>query len=59
MDTLNWDIIKLLDKNKNFIDIGAWVGTTCLYGSLLSNHVYTIEADPIALIDLNKKIFKT
>ena len=27
------------------IDIGGWIGTTCMYGSRKSKHVYCIEAD--------------
>lgn len=36
---------KFLDKNKIFIDIGGWIGTTCMYGSRNSKHVYIVEAD--------------
>jgi FkbM family methyltransferase len=36
---------KYLDKNKIFIDIGGWIGTTSLYGSRKSKHVYSVEAD--------------
>ena len=45
-----------LRKDKNFIDIGAWIGTTCLYASLSSKHVYSIEADPISIQDIKKNI---
>jgi FkbM family methyltransferase len=34
-----------LDKNKIFIDIGAWIGTTCIYASRKSKHIFAIEAD--------------
>lgn len=47
---------KILDKNKNFIDLGAWIGTTALYASLLSNHVYAVEPDPVSLLDLQKNV---
>jgi len=43
---------KFLDKNKIFIDIGAWIGTTCIYGSKFSKHVYAIEADPLSYQDM-------
>lgn len=43
---------KLLDKNKIFIDIGAWIGTTSMYGSRKSKHVYCIEADNKAFNDM-------
>ena len=36
---------RFLDKNKIFIDIGGWIGTTCMYGSRKSKHVYSVEAD--------------
>jgi FkbM family methyltransferase len=42
-----------LQKDKVFIDIGGWIGTTCIYGSKKSKHVYVIEADPIAFADLS------
>lgn len=34
-----------LNKNKVFIDIGGWIGTTCMYACRKSKHVYSIEAD--------------
>jgi hypothetical protein len=36
---------KYLSKDKIFIDIGGWIGTTAMYGSRKSKHVYSIEAD--------------
>lgn len=56
----NWENqrINLLDsylsKNKIFIDIGAWIGTTCIYASRKSQYVYAIEADKYALKDLEQ-----
>jgi len=47
----NWeaDTFKVFDtllrKDKIFIDIGGWIGTTCMYGSRKSKHVYSVEAD--------------
>lgn len=38
---------KYLDKNKNFIDIGSYIGTTCMYATRKSKHVYCIEDDNI------------
>ena len=43
---------KFLDKNKTFIDIGGWIGTTCMYGSRYSKHVYAIEADKKSFDDM-------
>lgn len=36
---------QFLNKNKVFIDIGGWIGTTCMYGGRKSKHVYVVEAD--------------
>lgn len=46
-----------LHKDKIFIDIGGWIGTTCLYGSRKSKQVYVVEADPFSLIDLKHNSF--
>lgn len=43
---------KYLSKDKIFIDIGGWVGTTAMYGSRKSKHVYSIEADNNSLNDM-------
>jgi FkbM family methyltransferase len=40
---------KFLNKDKVFIDIGGWIGTTCLYGANKSKYVYVIEADPLSV----------
>ena len=44
---------KFLDKNKIFIDIGSWIGTTSIYGCRKSKHVYCIEAENEAFNDLS------
>ena len=36
---------KFLNKNQIFIDIGGFIGTTCMYGIRKSKHVYCIESD--------------
>jgi FkbM family methyltransferase len=36
---------RFLKKNKTFIDVGAWVGTTGMYGSRLSKDIICVEAD--------------
>ncbi len=43
-----------LDPTKNFIDFGGWIGTTCLYASHKSSHVYVVEADRESLAYLKK-----
>jgi FkbM family methyltransferase len=48
---------KYLEKDKIFIDIGGWVGTTSIYAAEKSKYVYVIEADPEsfdALVKNNK-----
>jgi FkbM family methyltransferase len=44
---------KFLDKNKIFIDIGGWIGTTAMYGSRKSKYVYSIEADTKSFNDMS------
>lgn len=43
---------KFLSKDKIFIDIGSWIGTTGIYGCRKSKHVFLVEADPKALVSL-------
>jgi len=43
---------KFLSKDKIFIDIGGWIGTTAMYGSRKSKHVYSIEADNKSINDM-------
>jgi FkbM family methyltransferase len=43
---------RYLNKDKIFIDIGGWIGTTCIYGSRNSRHVYVVEADKTSFQDL-------
>jgi len=47
---------KYLDRQHSYIDVGAWVGPTVLYGSQLSRHAYAIESDPVAICYLRKNI---
>lgn len=39
---------KFLDKNKDYLDIGAWVGPTVLYAAHFARKVIAIEPDPVA-----------
>lgn len=41
-----------LSSDKMMIDIGGWIGATCIYGSRKSKHVYVVEADPQSVKDL-------
>ena len=43
---------QFLKRDKVFIDIGGWVGTTCMYGARKSKHVYVVEADHESFQDL-------
>ena len=51
-----------INKNNSYIDIGAWIGPTVLYGCQLAKHCYAIEPDPVAFkslkanVDLNPDI---
>lgn len=36
---------RYIDKEHSYIDIGAWIGPTCLYGAQLSKQCYAIEPD--------------
>jgi FkbM family methyltransferase len=47
----------LLDVEKICIDIGAWIGTTCIYAARKSKHVYAIEADFSCLPYLKRNIY--
>lgn len=45
-----------LNKNKDFLDIGAWIGATSIYSSYLAQNVISIEPDVIAFSYLQKNI---
>lgn len=45
---------RFLDPTKTFIDIGAWIGTTAIYGSRKSKNVIAVEADPASVRDLER-----
>jgi FkbM family methyltransferase len=38
---------RFIDDRHSYIDIGAWIGPTVLYGSQLAKHCYAIEPDPL------------
>ena len=45
-----FEIVHLLrDKNKTFLDIGAWIGPVSMYAAQFYKRVVSIEADKIAL----------
>ena len=37
-----------LDKDHDYIDIGAWIGPTVLYAARKARHVWCFEPDPVA-----------
>jgi len=39
---------KFLNKNKSFLDIGAWIGATGIYASYKCKQVVCVEPDPVA-----------
>jgi FkbM family methyltransferase len=59
---LNWEndtfsiLDKYLKKDKIFIDIGGWIGTTAMYGSRKSKHIYCVQADSKSFVDLKRNI---
>jgi len=52
-----------LDKNHSYVDLGAWIGPTVLYGCQNAKFCYAVEPDPIAFknlknnIDLNHQLY--
>jgi len=47
---------RFLDKHHSYIDVGAWIGPTVLYGAQLARHCYAIEPDPQAFSELEANI---
>jgi FkbM family methyltransferase len=45
-----------LDKNHSYIDLGAWIGPTVLYGCQNAKFCYAVEPDPIAFRYLQKNV---
>jgi FkbM family methyltransferase len=43
---------RFLKPENAYLDIGAWIGPTVLYGAHTAKHVYAIEPDPIAFKEL-------
>ena len=54
-----WEILhRFLSKDKTYVDIGAWVGPTVLFGAQLSKRCVAFEPDPhaFAAIQTNLKL---
>lgn len=47
---------RFLNKEHSYVDIGAWIGPTVMYGCQLAKHCYTVEPDPVALKMLHKHL---
>lgn len=45
-----------IDKHHSYIDIGAFIGSTVLYGAQISKKTYALEPDPIAFRELKKNV---
>lgn len=45
-----------LSRDKDYLDIGSWVGPTALYASFLSKSVVAVEPDPVAHKILERNI---
>ena len=47
---------RFLSKDHSYIDIGAWIGSTVLFGAQLSKKCYAFEPEPIAFNVLIKNL---
>jgi FkbM family methyltransferase len=45
-----------LKKNCSYIDIGAWIGPTVLYGCQRAKHCFALEPDPVAFKTLQDNV---
>lgn len=56
-ETHTFEIFKrFLSKEHSYLDIGAWIGPTVLYGAQLSKKCYAFEPDPTAYAILKKNL---
>jgi FkbM family methyltransferase len=47
---------RFLDAGHSCLDIGAWIGPTCLYAACLARHCYALEPDPVAFAGLRENV---
>lgn len=47
---------RFLRPTQSYIDVGAWIGPTLLYGAHKAKHVFGIEPDPAAYVELVENI---
>lgn len=43
---------RFLRPDRSYVDMGAWIGPTVLYGAMLSRRVHALEPDPVAFAEL-------
>lgn len=47
---------RFLEKDRNYLDIGAWIGPTVLYAASKAKNVYAFEPDQVAFSSLKRNI---
>lgn len=47
---------RFIDPEYSYMDIGAWIGPTVLFGANKAKHTYAIEPDPVALNELKMNL---
>jgi FkbM family methyltransferase len=47
---------QFLDRNHCYLDVGAWIGPTVLYGAQLAKWCWAFEPDPVAFQKLEKNL---
>jgi len=47
---------RFLDSQHSYIDIGAWIGPTVLYGCQIAKTAYGLEPDPISFAELERNV---
>jgi FkbM family methyltransferase len=47
---------RFLRSDRSYMDIGAWIGPTVLFGAHFAQRAYAIEPDPVAYVELCKNV---
>ena len=47
---------RFLRPDRSYVDIGAWIGPTVLYGAMLSRRAHALEPDPVAFAELEVNV---
>lgn len=47
---------RFLHPQRPYLDIGAWIGPTVLYGAQRAKHVFAAEPDPVAFQELQENV---